>query len=316
MIMDMTPDEKRTALNARASALGFDAVAIADAGPCDPEDRLGQWLGAGYHADMQWMGRTKELRQDASKKLSGARSVVAVAKSYFQERSPGEAGSAKVAMYAWGRDYHRVLIKPLRLLGDYVEELQPGTACYCSVDSGPVLERTWAEQAGLGWIGKNSLVLRRDMGSYFFLGTIITTAHFPPDDPVEDHCGSCRACIDACPTSAIVEAGVVDSARCISYQTIENRGEVPEALQPRFGDWLFGCDVCQEVCPWNRFAVATSEPDFTPRPGQANPDPEALAQLDEASFRARFAGTALMRPKITGLQRNARIVLRNRSRTS
>lgn len=298
----------------RAEELGFDALAFAEAGACDPEDRLGRWLDAGYHADMDWMARTKEIRQDATKKLPGARTVIVVAKSYYQARPPAGHGAAKVAMYAWGRDYHRVLIKPLRALATAIGELQPGTECYCSVDSGPVLERTWAANAGLGWVGKNSLILRRDMGSYFFLGTIITTAHFAPDAPVEDYCGSCRACMEACPTEAIVADGVVDSGRCISYQTIENRGEVPEALQPAVGDWVFGCDICQEVCPWNRFAVPTTAPDFAPRPGQPNPDPEELVELDETAFRERFAGTPIMRAKYMGIRRNAHTVLRNRSR--
>lgn len=308
----MTMDDQKAALRLRAEELGFDALGMARAGPCDPDDRLGSWLGAGYHADMAWMARTKEIRQDATRKLVGARTVIVVAKSYYQKRPTAEEGAAKVAMYAWGRDYHRVIIKPLRALAASIAALQPDSECYCSVDSGPVLERAWAARAGLGWVGKNSLVLRRDLGSYFFLGTIFTTAAFLEDAPVEEHCGSCRACIEACPSGAIVADGIVDSGRCISYQTIENRGDVPAELQPALGDWVFGCDICQEVCPWNRFAEPTTEGDFAPRPGQANPLAEDLVRLDEEAFRLRFAGTPLMRAKHAGMQRNARIVLRNR----
>lgn len=309
------PETNARAVKAHARELGFDACAIAAAAPPDPGDRLGQWLARGFHADMLWMARTQAVRQDPSLKLPGARSVVVLAKSYCQPRPAPADGAAKVALYALGRDYHRVLIKPLRQLAERVAGLETGAACYASVDSGPVLERAWAARSGLGWIGKNSLVLRRDMGSYFFLATLLTTVELVPDAPVEDHCGACRACIDACPTRAIVEPGVVDSRRCISYHTIENRGEIPEELAPDFGDWLFGCDICQEVCPWNRFARPTNEPDFAPRPGLANPDPAELAEIGEPAFKERFAGTPVMRAKHAGIVRNARLMLQNRGRS-
>ncbi|MFP4500062.1 MAG: tRNA epoxyqueuosine(34) reductase QueG [Candidatus Hydrogenedentota bacterium] len=299
------------ALKTRARELGFDACGVARAEPPDPEDRLGQWLAAGYHADMYWIAHTRDIRQDATQKVPGARSVVVVAHTYYQPRPAPPPGAAQVAMYAWGRDYHRVLIKPLRALADYLGMLQPGTQSYAEIDSGPVLERCWAERAGIGWTGKNSLTLRQDMGSYFFLGTIITTAELAPGEPVADHCGSCRACIDACPANAIVAEGVVDSRRCIAYQTIENRADIPGDMQANFGRWVFGCDICQEVCPWNRFAKQTDTPDFTPRPHQVNPDAAELATLDAPTFHARYAGSPLMRPKHAGMVRNARIVLRN-----
>jgi epoxyqueuosine reductase len=307
-----TSETNARVVKACARELGFDAFAIAAAVPPDPENRLGQWLARGFHADMSWMARTRAIRQDPGLKLPGARSVVVLAKSYYQPRPAPVDGAAKIALYALGRDYHRVLVKPLRQLAAHIAALEPGAACYASVDSGPVLERAWAARAGLGWVGKNSLVLRRDMGSYFFLATILATVELAPDTPVEDHCGACRACIDACPTRAIVESGVVDSRRCISYHTIENRGEIPEGLAPAFGDWLFGCDICQEVCPWNRFARPTNEPDFAPRPGQAHPDPAELADITEPAYKDRFAGTPLIRAKHTGITRNARLVLQNR----
>lgn len=290
-----------------AAALGFDACGIARAANSDPEDRLGEWLRRGYHADMAWIARTKEIRQDPQLKLPGARSVVVVARNYYHSRPPASDGSGKVAMYAWGRDYHRVLLKPLKSLATFVDAIEPGASSYCCIDSGPVLERAWAAHAGLGWIGKNSLVLRRDLGSWFFLGVILTTVQLDPDTPVDDLCGSCRACLDACPTHAIVEPGVVDSRLCISYHTIENRGDIPQNLQSQFGDWVFGCDICQDVCPWNRFAQPTTETAFHPRAEQANPAFCDLLEMNESDFNTRFAGTPLRRAKHAGMQRNAKI---------
>ncbi|MCH7910407.1 MAG: tRNA epoxyqueuosine(34) reductase QueG [Candidatus Hydrogenedentes bacterium] len=298
----------------QADALGFDASGIASAGEAiDPENRLGAWLERGYHADMAWMARNAATRRDAQVKLPAARSVVVVARNYYAERPQADAGSGKVSRYAWGRDYHKVLRKPLIELARHIESLEPGAQTYASVDTGPVLERAWAQRAGVGAIGKHSLALRRDMGSWFFLGTILTTVELEPDAPAEDICGTCRLCIDACPTSAIVEARVVDSKRCISYQTIENRGEIPQDLHAEHGDWVYGCDVCQEVCPWNRFAATTTEEDFLPRAGHANPDLEALLGLDEKSFDAEFAGTTIRRAKYAGMMRNAAIAKANQT---
>ncbi|MEK7793342.1 MAG: tRNA epoxyqueuosine(34) reductase QueG [Candidatus Hydrogenedentota bacterium] len=309
-----TQHEHARAVRVESRRQGFDACGIAAATPADPEDRLGAWLARGFAADMKWMARTKTTRQDVTKKVPGARSVVVVAKNYFAERPEAPAGAGRVARYAWGRDYHRVLRKPLRRLAEFIRGLEPGVETYCSIDSGPVLERTWAERAGLASIGKNSLALRRDMGSWFFLATIITSAELAPDEPAADICGTCTLCLDACPTGAIVEPRVVDSRRCISYQTIENRGEVPEDIQPLHGDWVFGCDICQEVCPWNRFATETGERDFLPRGNHANPDPHWLAKLDEAEFNREFEGTPVRRAKHSGMVRNARIAAANTQR--
>ncbi len=266
-----TPNTNRVRQCAREER--FDACGIAAATPIDPEDRLGEWLRNGYHADMDWMERTRDIRQDVQKKLPGAKSVVVVARNYYAPRPDAKEGAGKVARYAWGRDYHRVLLKPLRRLARFIESLENGAQTYCCIDSGPVLERAWAARAGIGWIGKNSLVLRRDLGSWFFLGVILTTVELEPDSPVPDQCGSCRLCIDACPTDAIVEPKVVDSRRCISYQTIENRGEIPENLQPKFEGWLFGCDICQDVCPWNRKVSGNGRSGLPspPRPCESGP---------------------------------------------
>lgn len=300
--------EKAADVKSQAKKLGFDACGIAAAAETDPEDRLGLWLRMGYHADMEWMARTRAVRGDVTRKVPGARSVVVVARNYYSPRPPRAEGTGKVAMYAWGRDYHRALARPLKALGRGIEAMEEGAECYCSIDSGPVMERTWAERAGVGSIGKNSLALRRDLGSWFFLATIITTVELSADAPAPDLCGSCTRCLDACPTSAIVEPGVVDSRRCLSYHTIENRGEVPGEIGGKMSGWVFGCDLCQEACPWNRSVSLTSEAGFLPRDGHANPNLRALAGMDEDTFNQTFAGTPIRRAKLEGMKRNARIV--------
>lgn len=304
-------------VKAQAAELGFDACGIASANvPIDPEKKFRAWLARGFHADMDWMARTADVREDVHRKLPGVRSVVVLARNYYADRPKAGPDSGRVARYAWGRDYHKVLKKPLLRMARFLDSIAPEARSYASIDTGPVLERAWAQRAGVAAIGKNSLGLRRDQGSWFFLATILTTVDLSPDPPAGDLCGSCNLCIDACPTDAIVEPRVVDSRRCISYHTIENRGDVPEALHADHDDWVFGCDICQEVCPWNRFATATNEPDFAPRPGQANPSLSSLIEMTEDSFRERFAGTPLRRAKYAGMQRNATIALRNRRTVS
>jgi epoxyqueuosine reductase len=311
-------DSKTRAERVKEAAVreGFPHAAIARAGAIDPEDRLGAWLRAGRHADMEWIARTKAVRQDVDERLPGCRSVVVVARPYHRPRPEAAAKAGKVSNYAWGRDYHRVVRKPLRRLAQEIEELGSDVATACCVDSGPVLEKFWAARAGLGWIGRNSLVLRRDLGSYFFLGVVLTTLELEADAPAADYCGACRACVDACPTEAIVDSAVVDSRRCISYHTIENRGDIPQEVADKMDGWVFGCDICQEACPWNRKAPHTAENDFHPRPGHANPQPEDLLKMDEAEFRAEFEGTPILRAKREGMQRNARIALRNLMRNT
>lgn len=310
--------ERAREVKAWAAAEGFDACGIAPAGAADPQDRLGQWLGRGFHADMAWMERTRAERQDIQLRLPGAQSVVVVARNYYSgEAEPPPHASGRVARYAWGRDYHRALRKPLKRLAERIGTFEAGSRYSISIDSSPVLERTWAERAGVGWVGKNSLILRRDMGSYFFLAVILTTVELAPDASVTEACGTCRACLDACPTQAIVEPGVVDSNRCISYHTIENRGDIPESIQARMGDWVFGCDVCQEVCPWNRFATMTDATDFHARPGQSHLDLDEIQRTSREDFDTRFAGTPIRRPGLEGMKRNAAIVTHQRaSRTA
>ena len=302
------PPEGAILVKKQAAALGFDACGIASAGAIDPDDGLGAWLGAGYHADMTWLAATQALRQDPRRKLPGARSVVVVARNYYAKRPRAPVGSARVARYAWGRDYHKVLKTPIVRLARFLDELGDGIRSYISVDTGSVLECAWAVRAGVGWRGKNGLVLRRDLGSWFFLGVIITTVELAPDPACPDYCGACRACLDACPTGALVAPGVVDARRCIAYHTVENRGEIPATIQARIRPWLFGCDACQEVCPWNRRVHTTSEAAFHPRPGVADPGLEELLAMERADFDSRFAGTPVRRAKYEGILRNARAV--------
>jgi epoxyqueuosine reductase len=216
-----------------------------------------------------------------------------------------------VSRYAWSRDYHRVCGKRLRLLRRWLAPKAPGARIYSEVDTGPVLEKVWAQRAGLGWIGKHGNLLTRRRSSWCFLATLVTDVEIPPDRPHPDLCGRCERCLRACPTGAIVAPGVVDARLCLSHHNIERRGPIPEALRPRLGRWLFGCDDCQEVCPWNRFATTAGDPAFAPRPDQAHPDLCEILALNEAAFRERFLGTPLLRAGRVGLARSAAVVLGN-----
>lgn len=303
----------RAALKERAEALGFDACGVARAVGLDRDGAaLERWLAAGRHASMAWLARDPGRRSDPRELLPGCRSVVVVAMDYFSE-SPAREGLARVARYATGRDYHKVLGRRARELAAWIDAAS-GAESRAFVDTGPVLERAWAEVAGVGWIGKNANLITRDRGSWLLLGCVLTTAEVEPDPgPHAEFCGTCTACLDACPTGAIVEPGVVDANRCISYWTIEHRGAVPEDRREGNGEWIFGCDVCQDVCPWNvSFARGRGDDPFGRRADLSGLDPIEVLALDEATFRARYSGTALMRAKWEGMRRNACIVLGNR----
>jgi len=302
-------------IKARALAEGFDGVALARAAALERDEaRLSAWLAGDRHAAMAWMAREPSKRADPRLLLPGCRTVVVLAMSYWPgpEAASTPDGRGRVALYARGRDYHKVLGRRARRLAAWIEE-SSGAAARSFVDTGPVLERAWAERAGLGWIGKNSNLLTRRMGSWLLLAEVLSCAEIEPDrGPHADHCGSCTACIDACPTDAIIHDGVVDSRRCIAYWTIEHRGVVPEQRRAGNGDWIFGCDVCQEVCPWNeRFPTPRTTDLFERREDLGRLDPCETLALDEAGFRARYSGTSLMRAKWQGMRRNACIVLGN-----
>jgi epoxyqueuosine reductase len=317
----------------RARAVGFDLVGIAPATPADSFDRLRDWLERGFAGDMHYMERHREARRQPSSILPEVRSVVMVAMNYnvreLESESVGApvAGSAnpgavtlplshartQIARYARSNDYHDVLRRRLNELLAWIQQEVAGCRGRGVVDTAPLLERDFARRAGLGWFGKNTMLLNKRQGSYFFLGALLLDLELAADPPHEtSHCGTCTACLDACPTQAFPAPGVLDSRRCISYLTIELRGPVPEELRRSMGDWLFGCDICQEVCPWNRKAPLTREPELQPRADLEAVDPAELLGLSEADFRRRFRGTALTRAKRSGLLRNAAIILGNR----
>lgn len=303
-------------LRERARAVGFDAVGIARAGRLERDGAaLGAWLERGAHAGMAWMEHDPGRRADPRRLLPDCRSVVALAMNYrpaADEVAP-PAGRSRVATYARGRDYHKILGRAARDLAAWLAEAS-GMPARAHVDTAPLLERAWAERAGLGWIGKNACLLTRELGSWLLLAELLSATELEPDDgPHPDHCGSCNACVEACPTSAIVADGVVDSNACISYWTIKHRGAVPEERRAGNGDWIFGCDVCQDVCPWNlRFARPVDPGKFERREDLRGLDPIAVLGMDEPTFRRTYSGTALMRAKWEGMRRNACIVLGNR----
>ncbi len=308
------------AIKEEALALGFDAVGIArvDTTPALPltlASRLTQWLQRGFHATMTWMERTPEKRADPRLVLPECRAIIVVGMNYFtNHRADERPGHGRIARYAWGQDYHEVLEAKLKALETRIAALAPNAATKSYVDTGPIMEKAWAERAGLGWIGKHSNLVSAEQGSWLLLGEILTTLDLDSDEPASDLCGSCTLCIQACPTQAIAEPYVVDANRCISYLTIELRGDmtaVPDELQRRMGNHIFGCDDCLDVCPFNLRAEPTQEPAFQPSPVTLAPDLNALAQLDDAAFRHTFHLSPIKRAKLAGLQRNLSIAKTN-----
>ncbi len=297
-------------VKALALELGFDRVAIGPAEPPEHGVQFQRWIEAGHAGTMAYLERRLGERLHPERVLPGAASVVCVALNYYQGET-ADPSWEPVARYAWGRDYHDIIAPRLERLAAHLEEAG-GARCRGYVDTGPVLERDLAARAGLGWIGKNTMLLHPELGSWFFIGVLVTTAKLRSDSPLPDRCGSCRACLDVCPTGAFVTPYVLDARRCISYLTIEHRGRIDPELHEDMGQWQFGCDLCQSVCPWNRKAPVTREPAF----GPADPYPgaEAVLAMSDEQFRRRFAGTALLRPKAAGMRRNAAIALGNAQR--
>ncbi len=301
-------------LKAEARRLGFDMCGICPAVPPPGIDRFRQWLSAGYAGQMQYLPDRDDAYADPQHVLDGARSIVLLAMNYrTAEPTSAQAGQGRISRYAWGTDYHTIIRDRLDALADWLRVEDPNVKVRGVVDTAPLLEREFAQLAGLGWIGKNTLLLNKQLGSWFFLAALLTDIELEYDAPHEtDHCGTCRACLDACPTGAFVDAYVLDARRCISYLTIELRDHLPSDLRPGIGDWLFGCDVCQDVCPWNHRAPQSNEPRFQPLEGADPIQLAALFGLDDDAFRARFRDTPLWRAKRRGLLRNAAIVLGNR----
>lgn len=310
---DSDPARLTAALKAEAARLGFALAGACPAVTPTGIHRFQEWLTAGYAGEMEYLASRQAAYEHPRHVLEGARSLLLLAMNYrTAEPQPAAPGQGRISRYAWGGDYHDLIHERLRRLVDFLRERSPGAAVRGVVDTAPLLEREFAQLAGLGWIGKNTLLLNRRLGSWFFLAALATDAALEYDEPhAADHCGACRACLDACPTQAFVAPYVLDSRRCISYLTIELRGGPPEELRSGIGDWLLGCDVCQEVCPWNRRAPASDEPAFQPAEGENPLDLVGLFDLDDEAFRRRFRHTPLWRPKRRGMLRNAAIVLGN-----
>ncbi len=299
----------RQTLTAYVEAHGLHAVAFATVGPTPRMDAFDGWLADGHHADMAWLQRRRDERADVSLKLKSARTAIAIALHHPHERPPDPGGrTGMVARYAWGRDYHNLVGKRIRKLQRNLRK--QGIACWGGVDQAPILERAWAEAAGLGAVGKNTMLLRPGKGSWWLLAVVFVTIDVEPDVPItRDPCGSCTRCLVACPTQAFVGNRILDAGRCISYWTIEAHTLAPTSMLPQFGRWLFGCDVCQEVCPHNHDPADVDEPDLAPRYAWLDCD-ELLATPDEVLY-ARFEGSPLRRPGPIGLKRNAAVVLGN-----
>ncbi len=321
----MTPATRSVAIKKAAHALGFDAVGISAIRPPYPapesaesgnqaqsRDRYGrltEWLRRGYQAGMAWLTRDPAKRADPSLVLPGCQSVISVGMNYFtHHRADERPGHGRIARYAWGEDYHHILGQRLTGLEEHLKRLCPDARSLTYVDTGPVMEKAWAQQAGLGWIGKHSNLVSGRYGSWLLLGEILTTAELASDEPASDLCGTCRLCIQACPTGAIPEPYVVDATRCISYLTIEYRGDgsdVPEDVRRAIGNRIFGCDDCLDACPYNHAAEPTSEPGFQPTPLTLAPPLSRLAEMREQEFASTFRLSPIKRTKASGLRRNA-----------
>ncbi|HXD88018.1 MAG TPA: tRNA epoxyqueuosine(34) reductase QueG [Urbifossiella sp.] len=306
----MAPLEVR--LKEQARVRGFALAGLAPATEADGFPQFADWLDRGFAGEMDYLRKHRDARRHPQAVLRSVRSVLMVGMEYgLSDDKPVPLSHGRVAKYAQGPDYHRLLWDRLNDLAAWLQAEAPGAVAKAVADTAPLLERDFARRAGLGWIGKNTLLIHPRRGSFFFLGALLTDRELAPDPPFETtHCGTCTACLDACPTDAFPQPHVLDATRCISYLTIELRSPIAEELRSPLGDWLFGCDICQDVCPWNR-KFAGQAPAFPHDPGLETVDCIELLGLDEAAFRARFKGTSLWRTKRTGLLRNAAIVLGN-----
>ncbi len=297
----------RTALLRReANRLGFAQVGISKAGRLDEAaQRLEDWLHQGHHGQMSYMENHFEKRVDPTKLVPGAKSVVSLLYNYHNPDVPKDSDAPQISSYAYGQDYHHIIKHKLKELVHTLESEIGAIQGRVFVDSAPVMEREWAAKGGLGWIGRHTLAIHPQRGSYFFLAELIIDAAFDYDESLRDHCGACRKCIDACPTDAISDKGyVLDGSKCISYLTIELKDEIPSAFKDQMEDWIFGCDICQQVCPWNRFSERHSEPAFEPHPDLLDMKKEDWQEITEEVFRDLFRKSAVKRTKFSGLKRN------------
>jgi epoxyqueuosine reductase len=309
---EISQGELKTQLLSFAREIGFDSCRVAACGSPPHAEEFCNWLDEGEHGEMSYMERGEEKRRDPQKVLAGARSIVVLAMNYFQgHRKAGHTPTVtgRIARYAWGDDYHDLIDRKLHQIDEFLREFGGQQKCY--VDTGPVLERDHAAQAGIGWHGKSTMLINEGLGTWFFLAEVLTTLELIPDEPVPDRCGTCQRCIKACPTGAITAPHRLDARRCISYLTIELKGSIPLELRPLIGDRIFGCDDCLDACPWNRFAHASRETAFLARPATAGMPLRDYLSLSDDEFRARFRNSPIKRIKRRGLLRNVCVALGN-----
>ena len=290
----------------KAKAIGFDLIGFTRAGILKKETKyLEDWLSKDYHAGMDYMKRNLEKRKDVKNILRNAKSVISLGMNYYTPYSYSDKkDTGKISRYAWGKDYHLII---WALLDQFEEELKivdPYFKSFSYVDTGPVMDKAWAVRAGIGWLGKHTNVINREIGSWFFIANLITNCEFDYSEQIPDLCGSCTACIDACPTAAIVEGYLIDSNKCISYLTIENKNKIPDEFEDKFDNWLFGCDICQDVCPWNqKFSVVTPINEFHPKKKEI--ELNEVLNMKEEEFNFQFKQSPVKRTKLSGLKRNA-----------
>ncbi len=308
----MTRSDLTRRIKEKARELGFDEVGIARAEAIS-EGHLREWLGRQYQGEMAYIERKLEKRLDPGKVLEGARSIVSLALGYNHPyRLPyDQPDKGVISRYAAGTDYHEVIEDKLGRLLQYIRAIEPETRGKVYVDTGPMMDKYWAQRSGLGWLGKHTNVLSRDLGSWFFIGEILLDCDLDFDEPAVDFCGSCTRCIESCPTDAIVEPYVLDSRRCISYLTIELRGDIPEAFREPMGNLIYGCDICQDVCPWNSKAPVSAESEFKPREPNQSPALQQLARMSQSEFRESYRGSPMKRAKWKGLMRNVAVAMGN-----
>ena len=290
----------------KAKQIGFDLVGFAKAEILDKEsEHLQRWLDNDYNAGMDYMKKNFEKRKDVKQILPNARSIISLGLNYYTpDQYSNDRMKGKVSRYAWGKDYHLIIWSMLDELESELKKIDPSFESISYVDTGPVMDKAWAVRAGIGWIGKHTNVINREIGSWFFIANIITNYEFEYSEPIPDFCGTCTACLDACPTKAIVQEYVVDANKCISYLTIEYKGTIPDDFKGKFDNWLFGCDICQDVCPWNqKFPVETLIKDFHPQNKELNIDD--IIEMNEEEFKEKFKTSPIKRAKLTGLKRNA-----------
>jgi len=292
-------------IKTEAKKLGFQDCGIAPAGFLDKDAaHLTYWLNNNMHAGMNYMKGHFDKRTDPAKLVPGARSVISVILNYYPSEVKNDIKNLQISKYAYGRDYHKVVKKKLKKLLEIIQGFDETVTGRFFVDSAPVLERAWAARSGLGWIGKNSNLINKKYGSFIFIGELIIDLDLEYDNPAKDYCANCTQCIEACPTNAIVADRMIDADRCISYQTVENKGEIDNKLKGKMGNWAFGCDICQDICPWNKGIKPTGEPDFIPRKGMLEMIRDDWNKLDEKRYYELFSGTAVERTGFSGLKRN------------